>query len=77
MGKILKQVEKLDIKDWKRTECDWTIELELKLENGDCVDYILNDEEKALFKNSYFPIECMKVKEYCWGPLFVISKWDC
>lgn len=76
MAKILEIVEQLKIQDWKRTELDWTVELELKLENGNCVYYILNEHEKALFKHHYYPLECMKVKRYCFSPYYAISKWE-
>ena len=72
---ILKNIETVEIRNWRKFDCDNGIELELIIDTH-WFRYRLNEREEELFKQGLNPKEMLRICEYDTDPVVIVTKWD-
>lgn len=76
MREWITKVEIIDIlESQKKPDFNNNFVLELELDKKEKVIYTLNDKEKELFKQGFWPEQIMKIDNVGWRATYIINYW--
>ena len=76
MSELIKKIEILDILEYQeKPDFNNNFVLELELDTKEKVIYTLNDKEKELYNQGFWPEQLMKIDNVGWRATYIVNYW--